>query len=674
MRGTAHTGTGNIERYADALLDHVREADLASPSVERDPQAISICLTNHSSFLSTLLFARPKRIVWTFAQNGESVTISTSVFLHRWYVVVILVACLAWSPLLVLAFLCSSPVLASLLILLALGLLCFPFYLLNAEYGHRMHVAWEAMHGVARKADEALVETCIPRISSHVWHLLSYLAHVIAILLALGVWNYVSFIRAFTEFVPLALIVIGGVLVILSLAILLRRHVRLRVGPMLPGFFSMLGMLSLLFAVVVWSIPAGRFTDEDTSILAIASATLNDPSSSPLPQHKIVRLSQHIKDLRHVVLGSVVLWSGIIGVGIGCLLHAARVSKLTAPGTARLSLFSGRSRSLAKAASGGSFLPAFRLFLGGAWLAFGGLLLFGIAVAGMGCVSAVAGPEHLTVLPTSRWVFVSARLLAFAVTGTPESPVANASVRIVWFCGCGLFLSVAVVSVSQLVRQQRKNCHDRLQRATEDDRVSEIVGELASLFRMKPPRICIADTKDIGAWACEHGLFHRRQFIEITSGAIAQERLTPGFLRFAIGHELAHLRLHHVTWLNWLRWFGRLTFVGDTFVFTLVNSWEYERTADRYVFRNANIPAYVIHGCLEILEQQALRERGDEMIEYTDVASQGAVGLGNSKTYTQAGKDSFRAFVRQYTKPFDHAYWHPSIKDRIEAAREFTKP
>ena len=151
MKGLTYEGKGDIESYSAAILDHDQETALAISSVERSAGSIAICLENQSSVIRTLLFARPKRIVWTLVQNGNSVVISNDIFLYSWYLAIVLLSCFAWPPLLKLALgiVESKPILAAVACLFSLVLLAFSYFLLLAGGGRRIPVPYEVLQSAA---------------------------------------------------------------------------------------------------------------------------------------------------------------------------------------------------------------------------------------------------------------------------------------------------------------------------------------------------------------------------------------------------------------------------------------------------------------------------------------------------------------------------------------------
>lgn len=672
MKGPTYIGKGNLESYSDVILNYERESAFIISSVEKSSEGMVITVDNRSSFLGTLLLARPKRIIWSFIQNDDSVAISTNIFLHYWYIIIFLISCAIWPPLLKFALDISrsKPLLSTLSFISSLGLLAFSYFLLMGESGRRIHSIFEALQIAAQTQNEVLTRTPHPRLSLHARHLLYYLAYACTMFWVVIVKDNTPFVQYLIKYKFAAFLLPPVGLLIASLLILPNRSVSLRLHSMLPGFEILLGILFLSVVFWLWKIPAETFGHVKFDVWTTASTALDDPSHA-LPSNHTDELNRNIKMLRQVVISSLFFWVAIICIGIGLIVDGVRLTQLALPGSSRLTRFSSKDKTIARAASGSGFLKIFRLFFGGAWLSLGTLILYGITMNGMAFISALVGPEQFIFLPTSQWVQVSQRLLALAVTGKLESNIIFSFVRMGWILGCGLSVLLVGVSIFQLVFQRRNQFRKLLQLTNKRHCYDKFVKDMASFFSMEPPLISIKNTKDINAWAHEFGLFRRQRFIEITSGAIAQERITPGFLRFVIGHELSHLKIGHVSWLNWLRWFGRLTLVGDTFVFTLFNSWGCEEAADLYVLHNTNIPPYIILGSLEILQSQAfIRSKSDNAISvYANDNLDGPIDSDSTGNYRWKIKNLIRVFTDQYTNPFSHSYWHPNITSRIESIK-----
>ncbi|WP_459919112.1 M48 family metalloprotease, partial [Desulfocicer niacini] len=676
MKWVTYEGKGDIESYSAAILNHDHESALAISSVEKSPRSIAIYLENRSSVVETLLFARPKSIVLTLMQNGDFVIISNYIILHSWYIAIILLSSIAWPSLLIFSFsaLYSTPTIAVFLALLAFWLLFTSHFLLTGS-AYQIGVILEVLQSAARVRNEVLTKMYSPRRSSFNRILIFYTAYVLTIFFVILTLNHKAFFG--NNGIVLIMMTVGvtSMLFVAFIPILHRRAipVYLRFNQMVPNFSFLFGFICLSVIFSMWSFPTKQIGLEKLNVLAATLSVLDSSSSSSSSSAAaaaaLFEASIYANWLRNRTIGMVLLIATFITMGIRSFVTGIRMAvTFTFPASRRLTLFSGKNPTITEAASGRGFLSIFRLILGWWWLTFSVIFLWLIAINATAFISALVGPEKLSVFPTSQWILVSQRLLSLLVTGKLNSDAVMACVRIGWLIGCGLTVLIVGISIYQLISQRQEQYRDLLDQANGDDYASKVINDMDGLFCMEPPRISIIDTKDINAWAYEFGLFRRQRFVKITSGVIEQERLTPGFLRFVIGHELSHLRLGHVSRLNWLRWLGRLTLVGDTFVLTFFNSWGCEEAADLYVLRKMNIPRYAIIGCLEILQQHNFRrfKNDKRMSGYADDDSERAISLERTKVHRRTIKDYIRAFIDQYTNPFNHSYWHPDIKCRIE--------
>ena len=183
------------------------------------------------------------------------------------------------------------------------------------------------------------------------------------------------------------------------------------------------------------------------------------------------------------------------------------------------------------------------------------------------------------------------------------------------------------------------------------------------------------------------GLFVRENWIEVSRGLL-ELFATPDDepqLAAVLAHEMAHHEKGHCIVDNWLRLFGRVAFVGDGFVRTLVDSFGHEIEADRVALGDFHADADELVRCLWRIHHVSAA--------YAETAMVAATGLEmlprSFSMYAQALVDgpqvlshrkrwylSFACFVNYYTGGDRTAYWHPCLDERrrhlLESASDNT--
>ncbi len=656
MNGEAYQVEGNIRQYAVPLLKHLRQGDLAVTAIKKSREEISIELTNHSSALHTILFTRPRALTWILSQDKESMIVTHRVFLDWWYTAFALLVSFIWPVLLITSLTSESIHWWSGPLLVSSGVLILaPAHLLmGASSGKRLNNTIEYLEKTAENRSVALTKSSKALVSHSNIYLILYVFYIFACIIIFITWHM--------EIWP-AIIVLGCVLGIGTVALILAANKTsvLRLSAVLPGLWSAIAISSLLLLFAPWIMC--DLTYPDGWLETLREACKLDPTDIRQPQLLIA-----VSQFRLLVITLFFIMAFVFAFAIITILNAIKLSARTTLKTASLSKLKEKNSILSDAVAGKIFLPIFRLTFGSILYVFGSLNILGTLVITVMFLSAIAGPELFTSLPATRWIEVSGRLLALVIAGTTESPIAMAWNRVLWIFASSSFLCIVGLSIVQLYRQRQLQKISLQTERIEHQELLKIVAELALLFRMKPPNICIRHCRHVNAWAFEFGWFHRTQYIEITSGATELGKVNLDFLKFLIAHELAHLKLRHVSGLNRLREFGRLAFVGDSYVFSLADSWGYENAADKYVCDKGAMAKYKVIGCLYLLEQQA-RLQTSPSTKPPSATPVSAISATRPAKQEHSIKDSLRAFINQYTIPFDYTYWHPSIQERIDSIK-----
>jgi len=296
-------------------------------------------------------------------------------------------------------------------------------------------------------------------------------------------------------------------------------------------------------------------------------------------------------------------------------------------------------------------------------------------------ITASVGEWFVTDLYVAWPVKVSMCAVSHVVSGTCNSAVTGCCMRIGWTVFGACALTPLALSLGELVRQRRAvRRRLRASQAIDSAETSELRGivmEMAGSLGLAFPVLVINDAKEINAYAHQFGVLWPSRYIEVTSGAVSALGPSSPMMRALLAHELAHLRLRHLLVLGILRWLGRLTLVGDGLAFAFAHSFDYEHAADLAAVRRFGVPKEAMVACLTVLELQTLRLSGTMGRQPPRVlAETGSATEDVTREYSHEGafrlgetpwRAKWKAFIRVYTRPFECAYWHPAIRQRIAA-------
>ena len=157
---------------------------------------------------------------------------------------------------------------------------------------------------------------------------------------------------------------------------------------------------------------------------------------------------------------------------------------------------------------------------------------------------------------------------------------------------------------------------------------------------LRPGDSCELGAERFGGWRAD-------RYVEVSEGCLA----LPGEqLRALLAHECAHHLLGHLALRSFLFWLGRLSFAGDGFVFALLDSFGYEKEADRAVRRLGGSPEHLA---------EFLRSRKEDSLVPRPLTS---------RSWIETWQDAFALFREQYCgDDLKHYYWHPGALERIES-------
>ena len=162
------------------------------------------------------------------------------------------------------------------------------------------------------------------------------------------------------------------------------------------------------------------------------------------------------------------------------------------------------------------------------------------------------------------------------------------------------------------------------------------------------------------------------RFIVASEGAL--EDFDAEELKAMFAHELIHLRQGHCRTVVFLRWLGRLTFVGDGFALALQNSFGYELEADTLLLQESLASRKALERCFIKLEHAIHGWNGLHRLAQGTSRTSG--GRQNFPTLPKDGPAlghqwslAWSIFRQQYFAAMRLHYWHPSFHERRAAIR-----
>ncbi len=340
------------------------------------------------------------------------------------------------------------------------------------------------------------------------------------------------------------------------------------------------------------------------------------------------------------------------------------------------------------ATAGAGFLGEFRKTFAVTWFLTSFLICLGAASLldlGLEALTADvndAAPKHQVgpVLSTSY-----ALSFLYGRSDCPAKAVVLA--RVAWVAAALALPVLVAVSSGHLLFNRRTTLRRllRLESANKSDpaqaRLGRFICEMSVGRTIPIPAAVVTPDTHAFARAHEFGLWKRRQFIEVSSGATAL--LESVELEAVTAHELAHLTCGHSRRHGLLRLMGRLTLMGDSFVGALADSFGYEAKADACAIQLMGVNAESLKTALIKLQVagslKPLFTEGKKS-ELRSLESGMARGILRNLVpwnVLYSIKSSFRAWLMLLVHDSALAYWHPALQDRIisidELGKEFQK-
>ncbi len=352
-----------------------------------------------------------------------------------------------------------------------------------------------------------------------------------------------------------------------------------------------------------------------------------------------------------------------------------------------------RRGSYKKAAEGGPYLHRLRFVLGVTWTLMA-ILVFGALVSLVLCAVQAVDPSFP--YPEADLVELSSAVVGLAFGAWVDAPALGGMTRFAWIVYALVGVTFYTISLAQLYRSRRLD-RRALHAAAESDaqgrdpQVREALARLAELAGLDGVRLAVEPEDRLGGAAeCFFNLRGPERFVIVTQGTLIDFDVAE--LEAILAHELVHLREGHCRKKSFLRWLGRLTFVGDGFVLALQNSFGYEKEADRLLLERGWATPEALAGSLEKMESAAFGYQHPGMLGFAPTAVEEGgpadstpqkelrdderkllVGEELRLSFRRRWRLSWRLFRQQYFAAHKLHYWHPSFKERLEDVRSWSR-
>ena len=648
-------------------------------------------LLTRAPALRLVLFRQLQQVHWQLQQRGDQVEITCDTRVFRWYWALVLLSVTLLPALIgaALLHLLQSSTPGNLIVWggitvmsMLLGILIFSLF--DAYGGAAIDKYWELLQ------DEAAgVGTCLARVSDlfSERRLRWSMGYAMYVLLLLGVLFFICIPGSqmaqhltetlMVEDLMVAVVILIGALMLAVLIFVTERVMDSRMEVLVPGFLTMLWVLSVAVSANLWMLVSSQSPDDYQALEGAVYILHGAQTPSHLSANEVARLVDRA-GMALAFIGFICFVEGLLLVGRGITIYyVIKAARITSPTIARSRIYPNLAFRGAGHRDTESLL-AFRVLFGGHWALLTLLMGMGVIIMPLCTAAAVIGPS--AAIPCARWVTASQKWMSLLMIGCASPVAVGAVVRAWWICLGLVFIALFVISLGELLWQRRALRRDLRSRAVSRTGVyaglDMIVQEFSAQLGMAPPRTCVVDSPRVNAHAHEFGVGRRNRYIEVTTGALSALGMRWATLEALVGHELMHLQRRHVTFLNFLRWLGRATMVGDSFALAFANSFGFEKAADRRAVQKLDVSKEAMGACLNVLEMQTLAISSARAS--VGFAAEGQRPEASELDHGRAAKDGSagrlsrlregcRAFWRQYTHPFEVAYWHPHIKERIKA-------
>lgn len=325
--------------------------------------------------------------------------------------------------------------------------------------------------------------------------------------------------------------------------------------------------------------------------------------------------------------------------------------------------------SITAAASASGYLLWFRIFHIIMWVSYVILSIIGMILLFMLGVDALIGLWSYANLTEQVNSSSFSLFISYAFTSQP-SRIGIHCFFVAWAMVIPAMMMYSVINLILQVRRrqtyQRQLEHISVQ--STDHALVSMVHDLKTLADHLQPIIVISN--DPKPLAQAHGtvLSSDEASIEVSYRII--EILETQELKALLAHELAHHVCGHCRKHELMKWLGRFTLVGDTFVGALEDSFGYEMEADRVAVTRFRIPPQDLRNALLKMQVAILLSPAESSSDEKQVETGKTI---TCRTMFGRLRDSIRTWLALYKGDPPLSYWHPSFNDRLLLLEEYEK-
>ncbi|MBE7559511.1 M48 family metalloprotease [bacterium] len=446
----------------------------------------------------------------------------------------------------------------------------------------------------------------------------------------------------------------------------------------LPGMHSMMAVFLLLLVQLPWVGLAGHISEKQVGLFRAHQYFRGTwegtiPMYAEVWSHFEARFAPAYQANQH--LGWALLAAGLLFLfmSINFALTALRISSRTLP-VLRQILWYPEIESNRKAIASPVFMAKFRWTWSVLWL----LMALSLAVTYWKVAESsyylfsFSSRQYVRSLDVESPVQVAMFLTEMALGTAPWTASLLPCMLVAWLVYLTACWSLLFASIASILFQDYRA--RRLARAAVSDQTANPLTAVAQRLLTAPqaptprPVLVRVDSSMPFACATSHGLLRPKPMIVVSTRCISI--LDEAELDALIAHELAHHRLGQVRRDYWLRFFGRITFVGDAFVRVLQDSFGYELKADICAVRDFGISPQALKRSLLKMRTVAAMEGLNEVLAPVGVCFQAEdVGAEGVKVPRLSAIQALRAagglYLRQFLGSHGWGYWHPSLDHRL---------
>lgn len=648
--GTTVHGTGDIDVAAKAIEEASGSAGMTCRRETPSQGLVEITAVQKARWYKVVLRGLAQRAAWRLSQDGDRLEISGDFYGFLWYRLVLSALGFLTVCGIVVAFAIDPsgfpPDQESLILKIMPLVSLIPFlataYLLLGGAHHREEI-WQTL---LRRIDERGGNLELRGIGLGLRNILIY-----AVLLTLC---SPFVVRTVTDFygggrdhgqaltTGAALLILGILVLFLvaTIGLMLRwEGFRHRVDAVVTGLVTICSALFFLSPVLMWLVIGDPYR--------ISSEDLERISSSR------VSIWMCLIVFTSPIVGSLSLFA-LLGVRRSIYLERS------------LTRLKGERRAgkLRSAVEGKPFLRYFRAILVATWtLLAAGILCILVALV----LCAVQAVDLSFPYPRAGLVDLSSSIVGIAFGDLIDVEILNAATRGTWLLYALTALAVYFTSVGQLY-WKRRSSRQRfrallLSSESENGQVRQIFATLLRLAEEEDVELLITPEEHPEVFARCFFTFHGEERLVAISRGILVDYEAPE-LQALLSHELVHLLEGHCRTHSFMRWLGRLTFVGDGFVMALQDSFDYEKKADRLALERSWTSPKALEGALLMMRNTMPGWQGENPLGFGPRGSS-----PDSTAPDRSWRLAWRCFRQQYFAAQELHYWHPAYEERLEDVR-----